>query len=432
MFTHLKKRLTLLYSIIISCILILVNVSVYFFFEKTTINNASSRLILFSKEINKHKEIQKNSLSKTELSKDDYLQLYHSISSSLEIDQFSFLTDRHQNILLASPNGAKIASLFPNKVLPQIPMGRHITYQKKNKTYLISSFPWMKKDGKKVDFHLFVGIDITSSKYVLHQLRFGLSIFTIFLIFLSVLVGNFFSRKAMIPIMQSYYQQQDFVANASHELRTSLAIIYSSTEVLEECRMYLSAIHQKMLSNVQEEMERLTNIVESLLVLARSDAGTFEKRRDPIDLNAIISDALVKFQSLASEKKIRLEYKVVPEHHDFVYYGDLDLMKQLLFILIDNSIKYNKQGGMISVQMYQSEKRFTICVRDTGIGIHKEELSAIFKRFYRADQVRSREIDGSGLGLSIASAIVEIFGGKIKVSSQVGVGSTFTVLLPIK
>ena len=221
--------------------------------------------------------------------------------------------------------------------------------------------------------------------------------------------------------------RREFVANVSHELKTPIAVLKSLLETLyeEEDREEKRAFLEKALKRV-EEMRRL---VEDLLILTKLESGEERIRREEVDLRLLIEEVFELLEPQAVEHSVSL-LNLVEE--SFKVKGDWDKLFLLFKNLVDNAIKYNKQGGKVEIKAYTKGNYSVIEVSDTGIGIPKEHLPFIFERFYRVEPSRSRERGGTGLGLSIVKHIALSHGGKVEVESKEGEGSTFRVYLPLE
>lgn len=275
---------------------------------------------------------------------------------------------------------------------------------------------------------LYIGKDIS----FLYQLLTWLFVILFFLMVVffgvALYVSSKMSKKAMIPIRNAFDRQREFVADASHELRTPLSVLLSSIDAVE---MTVDTkeddyVH-KLLFNMKDEVKRMTNLVSDLLTLARSDSGKIERSNDLFDFTPVVKKVINSLEPFAKEKDIPLQYDV-PE--SIVGYGDQQRLTQLLYILLDNALKYTPNKGKVQLSLSPKQGELWIEVQDTGIGIPPEEQQLIFERFYRADKARTREIGSYGLGLSIAKWIVDIHQGSIQVNSEVGKGSTFIVKIP--
>lgn len=214
--------------------------------------------------------------------------------------------------------------------------------------------------------------------------------------------------------------QRRFVADVSHELRTPLTTIQGNLDLIKRVGM-----DPMSLEAMDSEVKRMTRLVGDLLLLAQADSGRLPLIETQVELGSLALDVLRQAQVLAD--KVELKLGTVEAVH---VKGDSDRLKQLLFNLITNAIKYTPEGGRVTVSVEQRGPYALLKVQDTGIGIPKEDLDHIFDRFYRVDKARSRQMGGTGLGLSIAQWIAEAHHGKIWAESEVGKGSTFYVQLP--
>jgi two-component system, OmpR family, sensor kinase len=219
-----------------------------------------------------------------------------------------------------------------------------------------------------------------------------------------------------------FHARQRFLADVSHELRTPLTTIRGNVDLMRR----MGEADPEILDVVQDELGRMTRLVDDLLLLARADTGGLPLQRRPIALDDVFLDVFRQIRSIHPPVNVSLEgvdqVRVM---------GDLDRLKQLILNLVDNAIKYTPPGGTVRVSLSKADGSAEVVVADNGIGIPAEDLPRIFDRFYRVDKARSRSQGGSGLGLSIAKWIAEAHGGSIRVESRPGVGSTFVVTLPI-
>jgi heavy metal sensor kinase len=224
----------------------------------------------------------------------------------------------------------------------------------------------------------------------------------------------------------AFDRQTRFTADASHELRTPLAVIRSQAE-LALSRPRDAEEYQEALRACLRATARMTDLVEGLLTLARTDAGLNGTCWERLDLGCIAADAAELCRPLADEKQVRLEMELGSAD----VMGDPAALSRVVANLVVNAIQYNRPGGEVRVSLATEGKRVVLRVQDTGEGIAAEHQEHLFERFFRADKARSRETGGSGLGLAIAKAIVEAHGGTIGFTSDVGKGSTFWVDLSL-
>lgn len=208
-----------------------------------------------------------------------------------------------------------------------------------------------------------------------------------------------------------------FVADASHEFRTPLAVIRTTAELALR-RARAPEAYRDSLQEVVVEAERMTVLVEDLLILARSDAGVADMPLSPLDLSEVLEDVLAEMRNLAEFRRIQIK----PVLAKVMISGNRPALHRVLLVLLDNALKYSAEGGEVMVTLSE----FSIEIRDFGSGISSEDLPHIFKRFYQADRARSQ--GGYGLGLALAESIIKAHSGSIEVSSTMGGGSTFRVV----
>ncbi len=229
---------------------------------------------------------------------------------------------------------------------------------------------------------------------------------------------------------QSFEQIRKFTADASHELKTPLTVLRGQIELgLQQERS--PEEYQDILVSALEEIGRLSKITSNLLMLSKADVGQVQVNWEKVDLRELVGEISEGLSMLASEKNVSLEWP--KETEPLEVEGDRVRLSQLVINLVDNAIHYTEPGGAVTVRTGAANAFFAfIEVRDSGIGISKEDLSKIFDRFFRADKARTRRESGSGLGLSIVKWIVDVHGGKIEVQSEPGKGTSFTVFIPYK
>lgn len=219
--------------------------------------------------------------------------------------------------------------------------------------------------------------------------------------------------------------RRDFVANVSHELRTPLASIRAMAETLQDGAIHDGAVAGRFVTIIVGEVERLTRILEDLLILSRAESQ--QPERTPFLISTLIREVVERFQPQAAKSEVKLTLRG-PDPLEVT--ANRDQMEQVLVNLIDNAIKYTPHGGRIEVWAERSAQAVKVHITDTGIGIMSQDLPRLFERFYRVDKARSRQSGGTGLGLSIVKHIVETHGGSVTVASEYGKGSTFSFVLP--
>jgi heavy metal sensor kinase len=233
--------------------------------------------------------------------------------------------------------------------------------------------------------------------------------------------------NAMISRLErSFAEVRRFTADASHELRTPLMAIRTEAEIALGGPS-LPAEHQHLLESILEECDRLSRLTHQLLTLSREDAGVARQTRERADLAALVGGVVDTMRTVAEAKHLDLR---IEASASVPIQGDEARLRQVLYNLLDNAIKYTPEGGAVEVRVRTEARVAVVTVRDTGIGIPPEHLPRVFDRFYRVDKARSRAEGGTGLGLSIAKTIVVAHGGRIELTSTPGQGTLCTVRLP--
>jgi len=245
---------------------------------------------------------------------------------------------------------------------------------------------------------------------------------------LAAVGGYFLAGRALVPIRQAFQRQQAFVADASHELRTPLTLIRANAEVLARHPEQTISQNADLVDDIVSETAHLSQLVSDLLTLARADAGQAFISREPVDLTRVVQDVSRRMAPLAEARGQTLEVWADPS---CTVRGDPGRLHQLAVILLDNAVKHGNEGGHVRVTLEPIRGQARLTVADDGPGIDPVYLPHLFERFYRVDKARSREQGGAGLGLSIARWIVQAHRGRIQVTSTPGLGTTFTVTLPL-
>lgn len=223
--------------------------------------------------------------------------------------------------------------------------------------------------------------------------------------------------------------RSDFVANVSHELKTPLTSITGFIETLKNGAIDNEKVRNRFLDIIEIETERLSRLIDDLLSLSAIEHDRLNFSKEKIKVNEVIKEIREMVEGLAKQKQINISFEVdgsLPE-----IYGNPDWFKQMMINLIDNGIKYTQEGGFVKVLAYKRYDNIILAVKDTGIGIPKEDIPRLFERFYRVDKARSKKAGGTGLGLAIVKHIVLSFDGEIKVNSELGKGSEFIVRIPL-
>ncbi|MCA1558592.1 MAG: PAS domain-containing protein, partial [Acidobacteria bacterium] len=221
--------------------------------------------------------------------------------------------------------------------------------------------------------------------------------------------------------------RQEFLSNVSHELRTPLTAIIAFIETLEEGAIDDAADSRRFLSIIRKNAMRMNNLIADILELSAIEAGTVTVEPQPLRLCPLVEEITMGLASQAQACHVMLNNEVA---QDAIVHAEALRLEQMLTNLIDNAIKFNREGGTVHINYQSWEKSDRIIVRDTGEGIPSEHLPRIFERFYRVDRARSRAVGGTGLGLAIVKHLARAHGGETTVESELGTGSTFIIELP--
>jgi len=242
------------------------------------------------------------------------------------------------------------------------------------------------------------------------------------------LLGDAFNSMT-VRLNEVDEQREAFVANVSHELKTPLASIKLLTENLLLQDNIEKKVYREFLKDINDEIDRLNNIVNELLSLIELDKNKLKLDLQITYLNYILEKIIEQLNPLAKEKNMKLIF----EERDRIQIKiDKNKIKQAVINIVHNAIKYSDEGSVVKIALYTDKNYATIKISDNGYGIPKESLPYIFDRFYRVDKARSRKTGGTGLGLSISKQIINMHHGTINVKSRVGRGTTFYVKIPIE
>ena len=239
------------------------------------------------------------------------------------------------------------------------------------------------------------------------------------------LISRFLAKVSLRPAEKAWEQQRQFVADASHELKTPLPVILANADIVASHPEETVLSQGKWLGYIREEAQRMRSLVEDLLFLAKSDAQKLPFSLQQVRLSDLVTASLLSFEPVAFEAEVSLSENIAP---GIVLKGDEAQLRRLVVILLDNAVKYAGQNGSVTVTLSETQGKAQLAVHNTGPAIPAEHLPHLFERFYRSDAARDRESGGYGLGLAIAQSIVEGHSGKISVTSAPQLGTTFTVL----
>lgn len=222
--------------------------------------------------------------------------------------------------------------------------------------------------------------------------------------------------------------RRDFVANASHELRTPIAAIRGFAELLLDDERLPDDV-KSYIETIERNSRRLTALVDDILALARIESPTYRPRLERVDLKAVVESVMKSLEGLARERRVGLQLEPVVDLAPAL--AEHRGMEHVVSNLVDNALKYTPPMGQVTIRIVWQGDQVGVDVIDTGVGIPSADLERVFERFYRVDSARSRAVGGTGLGLSIVKHLVQVMGGSVSVSSVYGAGSTFRVRFPV-
>lgn len=268
---------------------------------------------------------------------------------------------------------------------------------------------------KKVDNLLIVIDNSYQSKMVLNYLIASICVFVIIEAAV-VIVSKFLTKWIAKPVEESFDREKRFIGDASHELKTPIAVIMASADAYEQDK------NKKWLFNIKLESDRMNKLVTDLLDLNSLENNQREFKKEEMNLSKVVESQLLSYESLFYEKKLKFDYDV---NDNITCEFNENKIRELISILVDNAIKYSKEHGHVNVALYK-DKDIYLKVSNKGEEIPLEERDKIFDRFYKVDKSRNRKSNSYGLGLSIAKKIVELHNGEISVDCSKG-KTTFTV-----
>ncbi|WP_123042468.1 sensor histidine kinase [Cohnella candidum] len=270
-------------------------------------------------------------------------------------------------------------------------------------------------------------LDVTARQNILKNLVYTFLAVGFAMLIIIYFTSRFFANRSIQPVREAFNKQKQFIADASHELKTPLAVINTNADVLLANDDDTIRNQSKWLHHIKSETERMKTLTNDLLYLTEMDDAKTGMIHANFNLSEAVEGVLLTMEAVVFEKELSLDYEIEP---NLTVRGNMEQIKQVAMILLDNAIKYTPPKGSINLTLRKRHNDVQLMVANTGDGIPPEHLGRIFDRFYRADPSRSRKHGGYGLGLAIAKSIVEQHKGKISAKSVVGERTTFYVQLP--
>ncbi|OMF03027.1 two-component sensor histidine kinase [Paenibacillus amylolyticus] len=274
--------------------------------------------------------------------------------------------------------------------------------------------------------HMIVFIDVTAQQGILTNLIYTFAVVGLVMLIVIYFLSRYFANRSIAPVREAFEKQKQFIGDASHELKTPLAIINTNADVLLANQEDTIANQAKWLHYIKSETERMTGLTNDLLYLTQMDDSRSTMIHAKFNMSDAVESIILPMEAVIFEKNISLDYNIEP---NLTVHGNSEQIKQVILILLDNAVKYSGPKGAVNVTLQKQNNDVMLAVSNTGEGIAPEHLDRIFDRFYRTDSSRARKHGGHGLGLAIARSIVDQHKGELYARSVVGEGATFYVRL---
>ncbi len=409
-FDHIRRRLTLGYVGILALILVIFSVVVVAVFREATIHRDDDVLIIEARAL--ADRVSQGDIDTQSMNDSDEYAWSHLDSEGRLLQRDSTAPD----LGLPMEEEARRAAESGEPVIT--------TQDGPDGGVIVASVPMEDASGGVVQ----VGRSLQVEQETVGRLVTILASIGLGALALAGIGGLFMSRRALRPVHEAFEKQRTFVADASHELKTPLALAKIDGEVLRRNPSAPDA--DEILEHQLSEIDRMDALISDLLVLARLDAEKLAVDNESFDLSAVLIEATDRFQARAASESIALE--ALPDGK-LLARGDVERAGQILTVLLDNALRFTPEGGRVTVMANRSEGRVEALVKDTGPGIPPDHLSHVFDRFYKADaqrEARNRSNGGTGLGLAIARDLARAQGGDLTAENAEGSGAVLRLSLP--
>ncbi|MBN3924259.1 HAMP domain-containing sensor histidine kinase [Nostoc sp. NMS4] len=407
MFQRIRYRLLLSYLVVFASLLGIFAIAVRFAFTRSLTEQITDKLIAIGKVAAANVEFEKGRLTVESDFRPQDLIAYH---------QALQWFDPQGNLITQQGKTGLTLPFLPNKIV-QVQTGK-IPIQ-------AVTVPIIGSDNGQLVGYVRVSQSLEEFDQTLQKLDWGLGGGIIITLVLSSIGGILLTRQAMQPIEESFERLKQFTADASHELRSPLMAIKINAELPLEYPEEIGPKDAEKFQAIANATNQMTRLTEDLLMLARTDRVE-NQNRDTLNLTSILENLIQLYKPQAEAKQINFKFQLIA---NLQLIGDSVQLTRLFTNLIENAIYYTPSRGVVEIKTSRVGSQVYVNVQDTGVGIAPEYIDKVFERFWRADQSRSYWSGGSGLGLAIAQAIAQNHGGLISVTSQLGVGSCFTVRL---
>lgn len=408
MFQKIRYRLLLSYLVVFASLLGIFAIAVRVAFTRSLTEQITDKLIAIGKGAAANVEFEKGRLTVESDFRPQDLIASHQTLQWFDT-QGNLITQQGKTVLTLPFLPKKMVQIQTDKVPIQA-----------------VTVPIIASDNGKLVGYVRVSQSLGEFDETLQKLDWGLEGGIIITLVLSSIGGILLTRQAMQPIEESFQRLKQFTADASHELRSPLMAIKINAELPLEYPEEIGPKDAEKFQAIASATNQMTRLTEDLLMLARTDRVS-NQNRDTLNLTSILENLIQLYKPQAEAKQINLTSQLIG---NLQLIGDSVQLTRLFTNLVENALYYTPSGGVVEIKISRVGSQLYVNVQDTGVGIAPEHIDKVFERFWRADQSRSYWSGGSGLGLAITQAIAQNHGGLISVTSQLGVGSCFTVRLP--
>ncbi|WP_440114417.1 sensor histidine kinase [Paenibacillus sp. QZ-Y1] len=341
-----------------------------------------------------------------------------SVSFMIKTDSQWKITDTHSRF--------DMDDAFYTEALQKVNKDNKGNGERQTGQFALDGTDWAYVINPSSDGHMIVFIDVTAQQGILTNLVYTFAIVGLLMLIVIYFLSRYFANRSITPVKEAFEKQKQFIADASHELKTPLAIIHTNTDVLLANREDTIENQVKWLQYIKSETERMSGLTNDLLYLTQMEDSRSSMIHAKFNMSDAVETIILTMEAVIFEKNISLDYSIEPQ---LMVHGNSEQIKQVIVILLDNAVKYSGTKGSVNVSLKKQNHEVVLVVSNTGDGIAPEHLDRIFDRFYRTDASRARKHGGHGLGLAIARSIVEQHKGEIYARSVVGEGATFYVRL---
>lgn len=341
-----------------------------------------------------------------------------SVSFMIKTDDHWKITDTHSRF--------DMEDTFYTEALQKVDQNKVGDSERQTGQFTLHGTDWAYVVDPSGDGHMIVFIDVTAQQGILTNLIYTFAIVGLVMLIVIYFLSRYFANRSIAPVREAFEKQKQFIGDASHELKTPLAIINTNADVLLANQEDTIANQAKWLHYIKSETERMTGLTNDLLYLTQMDDSRSTMIHAKFNMSDAVESIILPMEAVIFEKNISLDYNIEP---NLTVHGNSEQIKQVILILLDNAVKYSGPKGAVNVTLQKQNNDVVLAVSNTGDGIAPEHLDRIFDRFYRTDSSRARKHGGHGLGLAIARSIVDQHKGELYARSVVGEGATFYVRL---